>query len=124
MDFELVIASWGKRGVNFFLSTLWVDFIYAFSYTILLFSATAYFSKLVPGGIKGAYVFNKKYLCFPIIAGTFDWIENIIYIFILHERIFSQGLIFSAFVASMIKWFFFLLSFVILIKNFKAFRGK
>src|SRR5512136_2835985 len=43
-EFMAVLSGWRTSGVGIFLSTLWINYIYAVSYALLFASSTAYFS--------------------------------------------------------------------------------
>jgi branched-subunit amino acid transport protein len=71
--FENIAAGWGEAGTVYFLTTLWIDYLYPISYALFL---SLWVARIVD---DEEHVFHKThtwYVLFPIFSALFDWIEN------------------------------------------------
>lgn len=100
-----VVASWGTRGIDIFLQTIWLDFIFPVCYATLL---SSFYAGIVinknnadPTDIARG---DLVHFLIPVIAALFDFIENGLHIFILSLRWYFNPLIATASLASLIKW--------------------
>jgi len=119
--FEGVLLSWGKSGVDFYLNTIWIDFIYPLFYALLLSSARIYFvQKIKKNEIAGAG--EIFFMILPFIAAVFDYAENILHIVILSQRNYSDLLIMSASIAALFKWFILVVCLLAFLIKYKSFR--
>ncbi|MHC1605514.1 MAG: hypothetical protein ACXQTP_06065 [Candidatus Methanofastidiosia archaeon] len=100
--FISVIDQWGVEGVQRYVNTLWIDYIFPVAYAIFLSSFIALLtSKLYkkPGS------FHIILFILPLIAGVLDWIENTLHLVLLADTSnLSESLIFLASMIASIKW--------------------
>ena len=119
-NFEIIIASWGLVGVNLFLKSMWIDFLYVISYTTLFLSAPVYFHNLRNKKISKNEQYNLKLFLIPLAEGFFDIIENVFQIIIITQRMFFNEIIFVSSIVSSVKWLLFIVSLgIILMKYFE-----
>ncbi|HHB90144.1 MAG TPA: hypothetical protein ENK60_02415 [Anaerolineae bacterium] len=111
--FQAVLAAWDQAIIHEFLTTLWMDYLYAASYGLALASWLAWLSR------KGNQPPSRGALtlfALPLIAGLADWLENTLHFFMIaiHHNA-SAHLVFLASLAASIKWLAILLSFLALL---------
>ena len=87
-----IIESWNISGQHNFLKYIYIDYIYAFSYSF--FFASIYLNKLLKNDIKITPK-HTAILLLPFTIGIFDMIENTIEIMFLKNPIKFSELLFS-----------------------------
>lgn len=115
--FEAILAAWGPDGIRLFIKTMWLDYIYPLSYSLLIASFIAFLQR------KGEEIRNA-WLLIPFIAGFFDMVENSIHLYILLNHAFSKSLIMTASTVALAKWLLLLASFGVMMKKWFSFRKK
>lgn len=121
--FESVLASWRSGGLDIFVSTLWLNFVYAISYSVLLASAPLYFSKR-HGGFGPDRVTARDTLFFslPFCAGACDWIVHAFYIILFGRRFADESLIRAISAVAILKWLLIAVSIILVMRSFIAAR--
>ena len=102
--FVTVVATWGNRGIDIFLQTIWLDFILPPAYAVLLASFYAY---LNAGSDEEQKEIKRKdliHFTLPFIAALCDYLENTAHIVILSYRWFFDSLILAGSVMALAKW--------------------
>lgn len=103
--FVPVVASWGNRGIDIFLRTVWLDFILPLSYALLLSSFYSLVAKNRPLSDPADMPRRDRInLLIPAAAAICDFCENGIHIIILSNRWFFEWLIAAGSVMALIKW--------------------
>jgi len=103
--FVPVIASWGTMGIDIFLQTIWLDFVFPLCYATLLSSFYAFVT--VKNNSSRQMLIKKRDVInftIPFIAAIFDYIENAFHIFILSRRWYFDSLVAAGSIAALIKW--------------------
>lgn len=118
--FEMTLAAWGSEGIELFIKSLWIDFLYMISFTILFLSAPVYFHNLKNIKLSAIEKYNMKLFIIPLIAFSCDLVENILHIIIIKQKLFFNQLIFISSIFSSIKIITFIISLgIILMKYFE-----
>ena len=92
-----IVSSWTDKGVRLFFNLIWLDYIYALSYSI-------FFSSLLLK-LQNTYTKKSMIIYIPFLAGTFDWIENTLeIIFLKNMESFSETLFFIHSIVASLKW--------------------
>jgi len=107
-----IVKSWTQTGINRFLELIWLDYIYALSYSI-------FFSSLL---FKLQTINYKKSMIIyiPFIAGILDAIENTFEILFLNNmEKFSNTLFFIHSLVASLKWLVLPIVLVLLVYYFK-----
>jgi len=87
------VSAWGDRGVQVYLNTLWIDYIFPLAF------GTFFYSLLV--SLKS----NRKITYLPIIAAASDYVENTLHYLMLSDTITITSLsVFTASLFSALKW--------------------
>jgi hypothetical protein len=121
-SFLRVISLWGDYGVSLFLKTVWLDFIYPLTYSMLIAGGLAITEyKLTESGKVFSMIGSKIYLL-PFAAAFFDFIENTLHIYIIINKFYNEYIILCASIISSIKWFIIIFSLIIFLKRYFAFR--
>ncbi len=120
-NFKLIASSWGESGVTLYARTIWIYFIFAISYGILLASAPVLFhERIITAGATG-----KKYsywlMLIPACASLFDCSARIVFVVIL-KVYFNIPLFYYASAATVIKWVCIAGSLAVVFKNYSALR--
>ncbi len=103
-NFEMVLASWGKKGIDLFLKTLWIDFLYPLAYALLFASAQALLLFRKRGKDYSPASWDYFWLLVPAVAALFDYLENIFHYLILTFHLFSGYWIQIASGFALCKW--------------------
>jgi len=122
-DFIAILLNWGNAGIELFLKTLWLDFLYPIFYATMLSSAIVNLAKIAKEK-KFQIEINPKIIKLPFVALFFDYMENILLYFILSQKYFDKNLILISSTMSYMK--FLILCFMIfyLLKIYFNFRKK
>jgi hypothetical protein len=121
-SFLRVISLWGEFGVDLFLKTIWIDYIYPVTYSLLIAGGLAITEfKLAENGKIFSRASQRLYLL-PFPAAVFDMIENSLHVYILVNRFYNEYIILAASIISSIKWFLIIVSLLIFLKRYFAFR--
>jgi hypothetical protein len=103
--FVPVVASWGNRGIDIFLRTIWLDFVLPPFYALLLTSFYALVAKRKPlAGADGMPRRERINLFVPAAAALCDYCENCIHVIILWNRWFFGWLIAAGSIMALMKW--------------------
>ncbi|MCP4131570.1 MAG: hypothetical protein GY754_11380 [bacterium] len=123
LNFQGVIVSWGKSGVDFFLKVIWVYFAYPLAYAFLLSAAPGYFFRKMksfdPAAIPKA---DLWFIVVPFGAALFDFIVCSLFYVILSQRDFSKTLVTAASIAALIKWILLAVSMAWFLRKYFQFR--
>ncbi len=121
-SFLRIISLWGDYGVDLFLKTIWIDYFYTVTYSLLIAGGMiiAEFKLLEYG--KTFSRLGQKLFILPFIAAVFDMIENSIHIYILVNRFYNDYIILAASITASIKWFLIIISLLIFLKRYFGFR--
>ncbi len=122
-EFFSVVKTWGSNGLKLYLNTLWLDYIYAVAYTILLLGGIEHFKNMLlkyePQ--QQPAVQKKDYFALlPLLAGIADFIENSLHLFIF--KLQYTGWVSAAIVISVIKWGALTISLLLFLKYYFSFR--
>jgi len=97
-----IINMWGSSGIEYFRQWIFVDYIYAFSYSIFFASLL---SMLILKKAKDTSLAYTWVVYLAFIAGAFDWIENTIELFFFRDPSdFSSTLFFFHSILATLKW--------------------
>jgi len=92
-----IVNSWTEEGLKTFFELIWIDYLYAISYSIF-FSSLLY-------KLQNTYGKNSSIIYIPFLAGMFDFIENTLeIIFIKDMSGFRDSLFFLHSVVASLKW--------------------
>jgi hypothetical protein len=103
-NFEMVLASWGKKGIELFLDTLWIDFLYPLAYATLFASAQAMLLFRKRDHVDDITSWDRFWLLVPVVAALFDYMENILHYLILSFHLFNGYWIQAASGFALCKW--------------------
>ncbi len=93
-NFRGVLLSWGPDGIELFLSTIWLDFIFPVAYSLLLSSTATLLLRQRTISENPSLAGFMYAACFaPFVAAAFDYIENLLHIIIISNRLFSDMII-------------------------------
>ncbi|MFW5770128.1 MAG: hypothetical protein ACOCX9_01705 [Spirochaetota bacterium] len=93
-NFRGVLLSWGPDGIDLFLSTIWLDFIFPVAYSLLLSSTASQLLRVRTINENPSIAGFMYAACFaPFVAAAFDYVENLLHIIIISNRLFSDILI-------------------------------
>jgi hypothetical protein len=121
--FELLLLSWKSGGVSLLMDTIWINFIYAVSYALLLSSVPAYFARQRSGFDADAIpVKELVFFLVPAAAGACDWIVQVMLILIFGARALSGPMIAALSVAGAAKWILIVLSLVLVLRSYFSAR--
>ncbi|MBN2159000.1 MAG: hypothetical protein JW807_06365 [Spirochaetes bacterium] len=121
--FENILASWRSGGLELFINTLWLNFLYAVSYSFLLTSVTLYFSRLVtPADTDSISGKDLVIASLPFAAGGCDWILHALYLVIFIGGCKDEALICAISAAAVLKWFLAVISVILLLRSYFAVR--
>lgn len=97
-----IIESWGETGVSNFKRWIFVDYIYALSYSVF-FASLLSLLILQKGKVK---LFKYTWVVvLSFVAGAFDWIENTLELFFINNPLgFSDSLFFLHSIIATLKW--------------------
>jgi hypothetical protein len=116
-----VIATWGVEGVNLFLGTIWLDFIFPVSYGILFASLYATITSDDESfSIDSIASIDKISFLLPLCAASFDYLENISHIVILVFRLYYNPMTIMASTFAFLKWLLLLLSILMIARKYIA----
>jgi len=94
VNFRGVLLSWGPDGIELFLSTIWLDFIFPVAYSLLLSSTASLLLRQRTISETPSLAGFMYAACFvPLVAAALDYIENMLHIIIISNRLFSDTLI-------------------------------
>ena len=121
-SFLRIISLWGDYGVELFLKTIWIDYIYPVAYSFLIAGGMVIAEfKLLENG-KTFSKLEQQLFILPFLAAVFDMIENSFHIYILANRFYNEYIILAASITASIKWFLIIISLLIFLKRYFAFR--
>jgi len=93
-NFRGVLLSWGPDGIELFLSTIWLDFIFPVAYSLLLSSTATLLLRQRTISENPSLTGFMYTACFaPFAAAAFDYVENLLHIIIITNRLFSDMII-------------------------------
>lgn len=119
--FKDILSSWGESGIDLYLGTLWLDFLFLISYSFFLASGSAFFT-LKRKSVSETSRKEIFFILIPFCAGFADVVENIIHIYLISQRFFYGGLIFISALISSLKWTFAFLSMGFLLRSYFKMR--
>jgi len=122
-DFDTVLASWGTGGIDYYVQTIWIDYLYALSAAFLLSSATAYF-RVQTRLLGGESVRKRDGLIFilPLVYALLEMAENTLHIFIIVTNIFREPAVLVSSLVSILKYIFLLLGIGVMMRHYFKFR--
>lgn len=121
--FENILASWRPGGLDHFIGTLWINFLYAVAYAVLLASAPLYFSKSRGRSEPASMTaLDKLVFMLPFCAGACDWIVHALYIAYFTGLLTGGAVIGAISSAAVLKWLLIATCAVVLIKSYFAVR--
>ncbi|HMB19839.1 MAG TPA: hypothetical protein VKQ10_02125 [Spirochaetota bacterium] len=104
-NFRGVLLSWGPDGIELFLSTIWLDFIFPVAYSLLLSSTAAFLLRQRTISENPPLAGFMYAACFaPFVAAAFDYVENLLHILIISNRLFSDMIIAMASAMAAVKF--------------------
>ncbi len=121
-NFLRIISLWGDYGVELFLTTIWIDYIYPVTYSLLIAGGMAISEFKLEENGKIFSRFGQKLFILPFFAAVSDMIENSLHVYILVNRFYNEYIILAASIAASVKWFLIIISLMIFLKRYFAFR--
>ena len=122
-NFEAVVASWGRGGVELYLKTIWIDFLYPVFMAALLSSSAAYFAWRAKKNLKEEIGrIDLVLFAVPFVGALLDFAENILHVIILGQRIFTEEIIFTASLVSTARLFILVVGISWMLRNYFLFR--
>lgn len=104
-NFRGVLLSWGPEGIELFLSTIWLDFIFPVAYSLLLSSTASLLLRQRTISENPSIAGFMYAACFaPFVAAAFDYIENLLHIIIISNRLFFDVIIAAASAMAAVKF--------------------
>ncbi len=122
-EFMEVLSAWRSGGVDIFLSTLWINYIYAASYAVLFASSQAYFTMArIKAGPEPVRVSDLVFFILPFVAAIFDWIAVALLQLLFSGRNLSEDLILAMSVTATVKWALIVACLILLLRSYFSFR--
>jgi len=108
-----IIESWGEGGIQRFKQWIFTDYIYAFSYALILASILSIF--IIKRRLSEV-TFYRYLPLIPFIAGLLDWLEDSMELSFVHDMTgYSEALFTIHSLVASTKFAFILLSFIFII---------
>ncbi|MBP7734672.1 MAG: hypothetical protein KA369_01740 [Spirochaetes bacterium] len=122
-NFTGILSSWKSGGVDLLLSSLWLYFIHAASYAVLLASALAYFSSARGAIVGGDIRFSDRIVCLlPFGAAVVDFIGITLIYSLFTGRELSAAMVMALSVVASLKWGSLGLCLILVLKSYFSFR--
>lgn len=102
-EFQSVVFAWGSEGIHQFLRLMVWDFTYPLFYSLFLASWLCFRAQ------RAHHRLAQLTFMLPFLAAGFDFLENIIHIWLAGALYFPSFWIFVASLAASFKWFCLLL---------------
>mgnify|MGYP001611867759 CR=1 FL=1 len=120
-DFQIVLDTWGTKGIKKYLDNLWLDYFVTFISALFMMSAIAYFQrrrKLFSAENIGWY--NIIFFLLPFFSIFFDYLENVLHHIIITDK--KLNLVLIASISSSIKFLIIGSSLIYLLLSYFAVR--
>ncbi len=122
-NFTGILASWKSGGVDLLLNTIWLYYIHAASYAVLLASALAYFSSARGAIVAGGIRFSDRIVCLlPFGAAIVDSIGITLIHALFTGRDLNAAMIMALSVLTSLKWSLIGLCLILVLKSYFSFR--
>lgn len=104
-NFRAILLSWGKEGVDLYLSYQWVHFVFPVMYSMLLASTAAVMRQggTVRSNLKLNHYFTIACVV-PFFAAALDYIGNILHMVIINNELYPNVLIAAASFSASLKY--------------------
>ena len=100
--FADVLRKWGPGGIERFRAMLWIDYLYAASYSVFLSSLLAILTRRLAAA---AGVIGLSVVLAPLVAAASDWIENTFHLLMLADPArLSETAVLLASMFAAVKW--------------------
>jgi len=111
-----ILNQWGEAGLTVYLKTMWIDYIYALSYSFFLASLFVLSSRDEKDDTGRL---NLLFFSFPFIAAILDWVENSFHlVYFRNLQHVSETVVFAVSFISLIKWLLAIFVIVSILYNF------
>ncbi len=93
-----VLNAWGEAGVQQYVGSMWLDYLYPLAYSVSLASFLAWLAAR-PG------FWQLVLFCLPLLAGALDYVENTLHLLMFAWLLaLPPALVFTAALAASAKW--------------------
>jgi len=122
-NFTGILASWKSGGVDLLLNSLWLYYIHAASYAVLLASALAFFSSARRAIAAGGTGFSDLIISlFPFSAAVIDLIGITLIHGLFTGRDLNAAMIMALSILTSLKWCLIGLCLILVLKSYFSFR--
>lgn len=126
-----LLSSWREGGADIFLRTVWLNYLYAFSLSVLLASAPAYFARQRSGfNPEAVPARDLLFSLAPFAACLCDWAVQTMLVVLFSGNAINVPIIRAISVTAVVKWLILAFCIVVLLRSYfltrkeKRERGK